>query len=302
MEQYKDKFNNVLAIQPTLTEKDTLMSSFCLFLCGNDSKAERFSLRKKLLQYFKSCLESPQPFTHPCIKSFVHRLHAINQIIPKSAESFYLQSENHFISEGLSFIQRNSQESYISDKYTFCYLVSELFKVHVYLGETILSSNIFDDSLYSMYILEQHDRFYLLSPILKIHRIPYRSDHGIEKDPLTVAQSLFLCLSSFQGVCNLIGTFIPPCVIGFKVHSFVLKNVNTNHVHMITPVRGKLWRDVLKEGETLYVYSNLTCLSSVSFHGKSNPYFYIEPEYSVLHCVIMNNQEDADRAVRYETL
>lgn len=297
--EYKDKFNNKLVVYPSNLDKDTLMGCFAIYLCGNDTRAERMKLRKRLLMHFKNCLDSKNPYVHPCIRSFVNRIHFTNEKIPKSAESFFMNSETEFISEGLKFIQQNSVEGFISDKHTFAYLISELFKVHVHLNDMIVSYNAFEEDIYSMYIIEEDGRFQLLTHYNNITNT-YKPPNGLEREKSNLSPSMFVLRCCEGETCNVIDRFTPPHIEGYRVHHCNVENFDENLIYVVTPNPGKLWRDVLQKDETLYVYSGFECLTSVTYHGKTNPYFYIID--NKLACVIKKNQDDADKAVRYEVL
>lgn len=298
--EYKDKFNNKLVIYPSDLDKDTLMGCFSIYLCGNDTRIERMKLRKRLLMYFKNCLESKQPYIYPCIRSFVNRIHLTNESIPKSAECFFVNNEPEFLAEGLKFLQQNSQESFISDKHTFCYLVSDLFKIHVHLNDLIVSCDVFDDNVYSMYIIENDGKFQLLTHYNNITNT-YKPPHGLEREKSNLSVSMFMlrCCQS-ESVCSIVDRFIPPSINGYNVHHCNIEKFDENLIYTVTPNPDKLWRDILKKDETLFIYSGFDCLTSVTSHGKTNPYFYINN--GKLACVIKKNQDDADRAVRYEII
>lgn len=297
--EYKDKFNNSLVVYPSSLDRDTLMGCFSIYLCGTDTQIERMKLRKRLLNHFKTCLESKQPYLHQCIRSFVNRLHYTNESIPKSAELFFLNDENVFLAEGLKFIQQNSQESFISDKHTFAYLVSDLFKIHVHLNNMVISHNSFEEDIYSMYIIEENGKFQLLTHYNNFTNC-YKPPNGLEREKSNLSASMFVLRCCEVDSCKIIDKFIPPSINGYTVHHCNIEKFDENLIYVVTPNPDKLWRDVLKSNETLYVYAGLECLTSVTYHGKSNPYFYVNN--GKLACVIKKNQDDADKAVRYEVL
>jgi hypothetical protein len=290
MEEYKDKFGNPLSVYPLNVEKDTLMACFSVFLYGSETL--RVKLRYKLLAHFRKCFESSKPYIHNCIRSFVSHLHSKNPAIPKSAEAYFMESEAKFRAAGEQFIILN-QESFISDKYTFAYIVSELFKVHVhFLDETVISCHMFDDSCYTIHIL---GNFQLLTHVEKIQRVHFKPSNGLEYQKSNIVTSKIELRISKDGKCPIIGKFVPPHIVGYKVHKLYSEDFDPNSVHVVT-----FKEPILKEGETLYIYENYNCISSISYNARVNSYFYIQEK--LLQCVVAKNQDDADKAVRYETL
>ncbi len=286
MEEYKDKFNNKLSIYPLNVEKDTLMACFSTFINGSESYVDRMKLRQKIISHFKKCLECEKPYNQLCIRSFVSRL----KDVPKSAEMFYLNSEAKFRYMAEQFIIENSQEGYISDKYTFAYIVSELFKIHVnFVGDTEISANLFDVQYYTIYIV---DNFKLLTHYEKIQRVQYKPSNGLTVEKAKIATSKYELRLAKNGECPVIANFVPPSIVGYKVHTLYLSNFDENSVYCLT----------LKSSieETLFIYNNFKCISSIKRNAKVNSYFYVE--HSFLQCVVANDQNEADRAVRYEAL
>ncbi len=287
MEEYKDKFNNKLSIYPLNVEKDTLMACFSTFIYGSESYVDRMNLRKKIILHFKKCLECEKPYAQLCIRSFVSRL---KDVPTKSAEMFFMNNEAKFRYMAEQFIIENSEEGYISDKYTFAYIVSELFKVHVnFVGDTEISANLFDEQYYTIYIV---DNFKLLTHYEKIQRVQYKPSNGLTVEKAKIATSKYELRLAKNGECPVIANFVPPSIVGYKVHTLYLSNFDKDSIYCLT----------LKSSieETLFIYNNFKCISSIKRNAKVNSYFYVE--HSFLQCVVANDQNEADRAVRYEAL
>lgn len=281
MEEYKDNFVEY----PLNVEKDLLMACFSVFLSGSDCYLNRMQLRNRLLAHFKKCLESEKPWIHNCIRSFVNRLHFV-QKTPKSAEIFFVESEAKFKYEGLKFIQDNSQESYISDKYTFAYIVSDIFKVHVnFINDTVVSNNPFDASQYTIYIA---DSFKLMVHAEKIHRINYKPSQGLLLSKNEISKSKYELRKCKDDTCFVVGHFVPPNIKGYKVHTLLFEDFEKDCVYTIIGGERK---------QTLYIFDNYDCISSVK--RIINPYFYITNGF--LQCVECEGLEEAERAARYET-
>lgn len=298
MEGYKDKFGDLLTPHVLLVKKDTLMACFTLFLSGSEAESERAKLRKRLMDRFEACIQDKSPYLHAAVQAFAKRLHAKNpRLYPThSAELLYFQNIGNFVCAAEEFISKNRKPGIVTDKYTFCYLVSDVFRIQVHLfqpEEVIINSHAsFDyERGYSMYILSLENRFIPLVASIKPRRPSFTPSSGLIVATKEVSTSLFeLRVEESQQV---VGHFVPPAVKGYKVHRYTFSS--TDRLYTIHPIRGK-------PSDTLYVYHDKTCLTCASKDAKANPYFYLPVlEVCNIYLVVEKSREEADQAIQIET-
>lgn len=302
----KDKFGNDLFVYPINCQKDTLMACFTTSLLGKDYKKDRIDLRQKLLARFNECLNHEECYNFKAIHSFTHRLHLIDNDIPKSAEVFFFSKKSIFYNEGIAFIQKHQREGYISDKYIFAYLLSDLYKVSVHFFEPneviIIDKKPFgNDDYFSIYIkCLEGGGFSLLTPSSMNN--PYNPPLGIVKKSKTITSPVYdlrMCVDKTH--CNVVCKFAPPFIVGDRVHICIAKETKKEFEYVAFPIKN-IWSEILKPNEILYIYDkDVKLLSCVSHHGKTNPYFYLpEMNECILYIIIDTTEENALKSLKFE--
>ena len=192
----------------------------------------------------------------------------------------------------------------VTDKYTFCLLLSDIFHIQIHLfqpEEVILNSRSdFTTDGYSVYILNLEGRFILLAPSVKPRRNSFTPSAGLVIGGTTRMALFDLRVCPDEGNCVIVGTFTPPTIKGNKVHSYTLKS--TDQLYMVFPSHARLWSEVaMQDGEALYVYHDGTLLTCAHRNAKTNPYFYLPvSDECHVYLVIERTKEEADRAVQIE--
>lgn len=288
----------MLAPHSLLVKTDTLVACFTLFLSGSEAESERTKLRKRLMDRFEACIRDKCPYMHAPVQAFAKRLHAKNsRLYPShSAELLYFQDTGNFMAAAEEFISKNRKPGIVTDKYTFCYLVSDVFRVQVHLfqpEEVIINSHAaFDyERGYSLYILSVENRFIPLVASIKPRRPSFTPSSGLVIGSKEVSTSLFeLRVEESQ---QTVGLFVPPAVRGYKVHRYTF--ASTDRLYTIHPIQGR-------PSDTMYVYHDKTCLTCAGRDAKANPFFYLPVlEECNVYLVVERSREEADQAIRIET-
>lgn len=276
-------------------QKDTLLGCFSIVVHGVNTRENRCNVRHKLLDRFRVIANGLEPFLHPAIRSFIIRLHAIDpQRIVRSAEDCYMDYRELYDRQVEAFIQKNATEGYVSDVHTFCYLFSDLYRVHIYLGDdgqTVLTCQSFDSVRYYCSIRIVHDfnsgGYHLLVP--KIRRASAEPGLGVHTPKMRLAVP--------QYHIEEVGNMVPPSIEGFRVH----------HLKVIGRVLPNLCRimidmSILRDKDWVYVFGNA---EPIGCGGKglkeSTIHFFPPKDCRRISLIIAQSLEEADDAVRHET-
>lgn len=281
--------------------RDTLMACFALFLTGKETRKERNLIRQRLMDHFQHIMRrDTEFFTHPAIRAFVNRLHAIHPLeVPVSAEVFYIQNETRLEREAITFLNQNRQEGFVGDKFTMCYLFAELFQVdvHLYQPEEVVLS-VVPFVKYHIHIQHEHHRFNLLLPRVPAKRSAYITPSGPRLGPFRTQFPLY-CLNGEI-------SFVPPAIEGYQVHSLIVYKGNSQNIYSVDLVNGKTWTDILFDKSSFgYVWlktepDTLEILSCISTKQRIAPRFYLNNFPCTLYFVVESSIEDAQKAIQIE--
>ena len=274
---------------------DTYMASVCLIMFGKETKTHRKNLRKRLLDRFKKCLFDEECFKFSCVKTFVARLNAIygEVAFPKSAETCFQIKRDALLREGTKFLEQSeSREGYIYDRFTYGYLVTDVFNVNVIIHENNimvhLSKNYLADDgpLYDIHLGYDGTRFKALVP--KINRVPFNLTNSKMKN--------FELRRVSKDACDVVTCFSPPVVIGYRVYICYVNNREKNTMYTVTQ------KNNFKFTEPTYIVAGDECVGYADEKHSLNPYFYLkEPNERV--CIALVNAksiEDAMQCVQME--
>lgn len=274
---------------------DTYMASVCLIMFGKETKAHRKSLRKRLLDRFKKCLFDEECFKFSCVKTFVARLNAIygEAAFPKSAETCVQTKRDSLLREGTKFLEQSeSREGYIYDRFTYGYLVADVFNVNVVIHENQtmvhLSKNYLADDgpLYDIHIRYDGTRFKALVP--KINRVPFNLINTKMKN--------FELRRVSKDACDVVTCFSPPAVIGYRVYICYVNNREKNTMYTVTQ------KNNFKFTEPTYIVIGDECVGYADEKHSLNPYFYIKKPQDRVCIALVNAKsiEDAMQCVQME--
>jgi hypothetical protein len=283
--------NTLVPFKPKSTS-DTLMACFCLYFYGREQHKDRMQMRRRLVNHFKNTIFYEETFdVRPdlgqigLVRAFVNRLHKMypNEI-HQSANVFTVENPKRFKKEAISFIQKHQTEGFIFDKVTFCYILADLFNVHVVIyqpEEIFVSSDRLKELEYTLYL--RHDRgFELLVPSKRYARHEYDPPVGLQTQKSMQSLSLF----ELNG-----HPFFPPSIIGYRMHTCEHRT-EEEKIYRITGT----WSDV-----TLYVFDEtFTLLTCVSKRGKADPHFFGTGSNRI-YVIFAKSLEDAKQAVQIES-
>jgi hypothetical protein len=288
------KGNCLVELSPE-TSFDTYMASVCLILFGKETRAHRKNLRTRLLGWFKRCLFDEECFKFNCVKTFVARLNATHgeMLFPKSAETCFQTKREALLGEGSKFLEQSAtREGYIYDRFTYGYLVADVFNVNVVIHEerTIeLSKNCLseDDPLYEIHLSYDGTRFKALVP--KINRVPFSMAEAAKMKNFELRRVS-------KDVCDVVTCFSPPAVIGYRVYICYVNNREKNTMYTVTQ------KNNFRFTEATYIIVGEECVGYADQKHNLNPYFYLkEPNDRV--CIALVNAksiEDAMQCVQME--
>ncbi len=171
----------------------------------------------------------------------------------------------------------DQKEGFIGNVDAFCRRFSDIYFVAIHLFDSRGKEHVVmatGKEMASMYIQQTDEgRFQLLQMKKRGHLLP-------------LEETLFnLWNHPEPGKAVNIAPLTPPSAPGYHVHSVTIDG--NGSLYSIIPHGDKLWRHVLIEPQqVLYVFADSRLVSTQVYHGKTNPYFYIDGEatISVLIC------------------
>jgi hypothetical protein len=295
---FTDRHGNALFQIMPQTPNDTLMACFSLCFYSSESLTNRKRMRQLLLKRFKqivfvgnspvcgfnssprTCEElNPHSHLHPAIRAFIHRLHTQHpdSIPTKSAEKLLISASSLFAQECRSFLQKNEQVGFITDRHVFCYLIADVFRVKVNIDDISLS--IDDKDYYEIYLRYHDHKFILLQPCVKLKRLNYQSTMKLEEGESRKSK-IINGLYELKGI----GYLAPPKIKGYKVHSYMFY-VNACILHVLVSKR-----------EYIYVFDGEIWIG----YGKGKIYFYLTEGQHCICAIKANNYEEAFQAISFE--
>lgn len=276
---------------------DTLMACFCAFLFGSESRKHRVELRRRLMNRLQEICKRDELFAHPAVQALVSRLHAISpHDTPRSAEVFYLSDETRLRRECTTFITRNRREGYVGDKYTFCYLFSDLYYTVVYMDDLPLTTVPFANHYEIRLVHQDNTRFHLLVPLVEANR-PRFTAHRYH--PMIPAPSLrrgeYTLVSGEKGEEK---PLVPPCIRGYRMHwTRVYKpsglfQIKAAHSWPSSEVYAYVW----SEDDT----GHMELLSCASARGKTGPRFLLGPQVVAIYLLEAESADSSFRGILIE--
>lgn len=283
---YTDRYGNALFQIMPQTTTDTLMACFSLCFYSSESLTNRKRMRQLLLKRFRQIVFTnanelnPHLHLHPAIRAFVNRLQAQHPdvLTTKSAEKCLISFPTFLAQECRSFLQKNEQVGFITDRHVFCYLVADIFHVKVNIDEVTLS--IDDKDYYEIYLHYTNEhRFILLQPCVKLKRLNYQSTMKLEEKE-TRKSKIINGLYELKGI----GYLAPPKIKGYKVHAYTFY-VNTCILHILKSKK-----------DYIYVFDGEIWIG----YGKGLIYFYLTEGEHYICAVKASTYEEAYQAISFE--
>lgn len=281
----KDKFGNPLVPLHPKSQNDTLMACFSIFVCNNESKKGK--IRTFLLDLFEQYLKKEKEFFQFApVKSLVMRLHYTDE--NKYPRSSYDMDNETLKKECERFIdQGRNREGYIFDKVTYCYLFAEMYGIDIEImhpKEEIQCIHIKQDAYYTMYLFHDYSKFYLLIP-----------EKQVKKIPLMYSQSIYDLRLCQPGKCNVVASFAPPVVNGFKVHQCRFHCTKENSMYVVFPAKN------IRFTKPTYMYLGDKLVGYADIDSKTNVYFHVEQKGDhILYLVVAESMEDAWKCIEIE--